>query len=435
MEPGSCTLPLRTETSDLYTIDVEGTTKIKLTDSPEDEGQPSWSPDGRYIAYGIRNTAHILDLNTMATKQIFEVLYSDWLTQFTWSPNSETLTYTAVGKDSYTIWDILGHIASEGFGSLGRIVPHQGNRIGSLNWSPRGDSFVYSGSIKSFGDIGLFITASGAGSEPRLLTVSTNHTLLFDIDWSPDGTTLVYAIFNENSPWDIYRIDPDGENQTRLTENPGSNKNLGYCSPEWSPDGSKIVFLSRSEHAKDEIFIMSSDGSEQTNLTNDPDNSNTNRWYPQWQPIRKSMNIPLSKMDGETIREAAEIGAYIPGRSIDDIVLNLEENDYECTLRQDDPAGSRSANCQRSAGTLNYDVQIFSQSPDQFDKIAASIRDNSDIVTENSISDFLSYAATLPFLGQPEKQELMIEELVNYFVNNGVGWVMKTSYGDIDLTI
>ena len=194
----------------------------------------------------------------------------------------------------------------------------------------------------------------------------------------------------------------------------------------------EIAFLAKSENAKYEIFIINPDGSELTNLTNDPDHSKLRRWHPQWQPIRKPMNIPLSKMDGETIREAAAIGNFIPGRSIDDIVLNLEENDFECNMYQDDPRGWRRARCQYSAGTLEYFVQIFSQSPDQFDRITASIREHSDTITENSISDFLSYAATLALLGQPEIQELMKEELVNIFNNNGVGWEMDISYGDLD---
>jgi len=416
--------------SDLYAIDVEGTTKIKLTDSPEDEWGPSWSPDGRYIAYGIQNTAHVLDLNTMEAKQILEISNSQWLGQFTWSPDSEILTYTAVGKDSYTTWEIFGHLANEGFGSVGPIVYHQGFKVGFLNWSPRGDSFVYSSEIKSYGDIGLYITASDPGNEPRLLTVSTNF--FFDTDWSPDGTTLVYTIPDEDSPWDIYRIDPDGENQTRLTENLSGNKSMGYRSPVWSPDGSKIAFLSESDPAKYEIFIMNPDGSEQTNLTNDPDLTKIRRWHPQWQPLRIPMNIPLSTMAGEPIREAAEIEISIPGRAIDDLVLNLEENGFECKSRFE---VIHSTSCNRSAGTLDYSVKISSQSLDQFDRIEANIRESSDTVTEQSFSDFLGYTVTLAFLGQPELQELAKEELVNYFDNHGAGWTLDTAYGDLDLTI
>jgi CSLREA domain-containing protein len=60
---------------------------------------------------------------------------------------------------------------------------------------------------------------------------------------------------------EIYVMNPDGSNQTRLTNNPGSN-----FFPSFSPDGSKIVFGSARD-GNSEIYVMNSDGSNQTRLT------------------------------------------------------------------------------------------------------------------------------------------------------------------------
>ena len=64
---------------------------------------------------------------------------------------------------------------------------------------------------------------------------------------------------------DIYLLDPNGTNETRLTERAGFNTN-----PSWSPDGSRIAFLSTRDNPAgnvSELYVMAADGSEQTRLT------------------------------------------------------------------------------------------------------------------------------------------------------------------------
>ncbi|MFC1539731.1 SBBP repeat-containing protein, partial [Candidatus Latescibacterota bacterium] len=73
---------------------------------------------------------------------------------------------------------------------------------------------------------------------------------------------------------EIYVINPDGSNQTRLT-----NNSVSDSQPSWSPDGTKIVFNS-SRDGNDEIYIMDADGSNQINLTN----NTANEFDPTWSP-------------------------------------------------------------------------------------------------------------------------------------------------------
>jgi Tol biopolymer transport system component len=64
--------------------------------------------------------------------------------------------------------------------------------------------------------------------------------------------------------YEIYTMEPDGSNQTRLTNNSGYD-----ISPKWSPDGTKIAFLRANVFQLGyDIYVMNADGSNQTRLTN-----------------------------------------------------------------------------------------------------------------------------------------------------------------------
>ena len=93
---------------------------------------------------------------------------------------------------------------------------------------------------------------------------SLNHvidtTSNFHPAWSPDGTKIAFASTRDSNP-EIFVMDPNGFNVTRLTFNPAND-----AQPAWSPDGTKIAFASdRTGDA--EIYVMNADGSGQTNLT------------------------------------------------------------------------------------------------------------------------------------------------------------------------
>ena len=78
---------------------------------------------------------------------------------------------------------------------------------------------------------------------------------------SPDGSKIVFHS-DRTGAREIYVMDVDGANQTRLTDTTGDNAFATF-----SPDGSKIVFTS-SRTGDLEIFVMDANGSNQVRLTN-----------------------------------------------------------------------------------------------------------------------------------------------------------------------
>jgi Tol biopolymer transport system component len=114
-------------------------------------------------------------------------------------------------------------------------------------------------------------------NQPKRLTFFGTRGA-YDPDWSPDGKQIAFV--GDGPQSDIYVMNADGTDQTRITSNPAQDS---Y--PAFSPNGKYIAFSSdrgnadgSSEH---DIWKMKSDGSNPTQLTDDP----AHNVGPNWQPL------------------------------------------------------------------------------------------------------------------------------------------------------
>lgn len=89
---------------------------------------------------------------------------------------------------------------------------------------------------------------------------------------SPDGRRIVFVSDRETSGCDIWVMDTDGANLSRLTGNtPGERCNNW---PRWSPDGTRIAFVSNREMRQSgstiglyDVYVMNADGSNPQNVS------------------------------------------------------------------------------------------------------------------------------------------------------------------------
>jgi dipeptidyl aminopeptidase/acylaminoacyl peptidase len=84
---------------------------------------------------------------------------------------------------------------------------------------------------------------------------------------------IVFTSFRHSTP-EIYTMNADGSNQTRLT-----NNSVSDFEPAWSPDGRRIAFVSSRDN-NNEIYSMKSDGSDVTRLTNEFAQDELPAWSP-----------------------------------------------------------------------------------------------------------------------------------------------------------
>jgi Tol biopolymer transport system component len=133
------------------------------------------------------------------------------------------------------------------------------------SWSPDGKKIAFTKGSNVEG-IGIHIyVMSARGGKPIQLTYNRSTVDEYPA-WSPDGKKIAFASAplkgTSIGKYDIYVINIDGSNLTRLTKE-------GGWDPCWSPDGKKIAFVSNRDGSVN-IYIMNADGSNVTQITKMP---------------------------------------------------------------------------------------------------------------------------------------------------------------------
>jgi Tol biopolymer transport system component len=178
----------------------------------------------------------------------------------------------------------------------------------------------------------IYIMNADGNDQTRLTDNSASDG---DPSWSPDGTKIAFdSTIDEDGNRDIYIMNADdGSGQTRLTDDPAFDTD-----PSWSPDGTKIAFSSNREDDNSEIYIMNSDGSGQTRLT---DNS-ADDFSPSWSPDSEKIAFVSDRDNG----------------NFDIYIMNADDGSGQTRLT-DDPAfdgfPSWSPDSEKIAFTSNRD--------------------------------------------------------------------------------
>ena len=226
---------------EIYVMNADGSGQTRLTNNTENDWGPSWSPDGRRIAF---------------------------------SPYGFTHRVESQGGESYRAsYGNLEIYVMNADGSGHTRLTNNTEGDGNPSWSPDGRRIAfYSWRDENWGDGNSEIYVMNAdGSGQTRLTNNTEGDR--DPSWSPDGRRIAFTSSRDGKS-EIYVMNADGSSQTRLTNNTDAD-----WDPSWSPDGRRIAFTS-SRDGKSEIYVMNADGSSQTRLTNNTDAD----WDPSWSP-------------------------------------------------------------------------------------------------------------------------------------------------------
>jgi Tol biopolymer transport system component len=293
---------------DLYVGLVAGGSLVRVTNDPNLEMRPRWSPDGGRLLYARLNDAGIYDLwivpalGGTARRLLLNGAYPAW------SPDGRTIAYSARGA----LWtcDASGENPQPVTHSeppllhLEPAFSHDGRRLafvrrstgpygemaivdlvtravatithdGALAWSPAwspDDRFIYFASSRG-GTTNVWKIPSASG-EPEQITAGQGADT--DIDLSADGKRLVFSTFRINLNIAELSLDPGSlGRRTWLT----SDAARGELGPRYSPDGKRIAYFTNRGGAEREcIWVMDADGGNPIKLVED----NAINVFPRW---------------------------------------------------------------------------------------------------------------------------------------------------------
>jgi hypothetical protein len=223
---------------------------VRIVVPADDTSHPRECPLGSHL--------EILDVGTGER----QIIYSS-STPFeapNWTPDGQALIYNSEGRlYRFDLATGLRSLLETGFATRNNndhVLSFDGTMLGMSDHTEEGHSIVYVVPVE--------------GGTPRRLTAQGPSYMH---GWSPDGAYLVYT-GQRGGEYDIYRIDVEGGEETRLTTAPGLDDG-----PEYTPDGRFIYFNSvRSDTMQ--IWRMAADGSGQEQMTDDE----YNNWFPHVSP-------------------------------------------------------------------------------------------------------------------------------------------------------
>ena len=276
---------------EIYVMDADGGNQRRLTNNPSSDYAPSWSSDGKRIAFVSDRDGHV-DANGWLTAEIY-VMDADGgnpqnLTNNpsddrtpSWSPDGKRIVFSSDrdmegGEAAHNVEIYV----MDADGKNQERLTNNPDEDKDPSWSPDGKRIAFSAKRDGHfrGEDGItyeiYVMDVDGGNQQRLTENRKNDK---DPSWSPDGERIAFSA-DRKGGWEnfeIYVMDADGGNQQRLTENRVFDED-----PSWSPDGKRIAFWSNREADIEnaEIYVMDADGGNPQNLTNHPHGDANPAW-------------------------------------------------------------------------------------------------------------------------------------------------------------
>jgi Tol biopolymer transport system component len=309
---------------DIYWQRVGGKAKDNLTkDSPADDTQPAYSPDGSYIAFRSERKPkgiYVMEGTSENVRRVSDIGYNP-----SWSPAGTELV---VSMDAFTLPTTRSLIPSalwviEVATGAKRLLT-EGDAV-QPSWSPNGHRIAYWGLQPGGGQRDIWTIPAKGGPA---VAVTNDSAFDWNPTWSPDGRYLYFAS-DRGGSMNFWRVPIDEQsgavkgppetvttpsvysqhlsfsrdgrqlayvqrsetqNLHRIAFDPASGKTSGtseaiiqgteyVTEPDISPNGEWIVYSSQGEKQED-IFLAKLDGSGRRQLTNDGANDRCPRWAP-----------------------------------------------------------------------------------------------------------------------------------------------------------
>lgn len=271
---------------EIFAMTADGTDPRQLTHTPEvnwntsEHWNPSWSPDGTKVIFASVGNIYVMDVERNTLMRL--PAHSGMAHAPAWSPDGTKIAFFSRRDGNCDIYLMNADGTNQQRLTKAAEVLEPLN----LSWSPDGTRIAFAVDKHRQNVITeiFVVNADGTGLGQLAQDLSGGS-----IAWSPDGTKIAFGSNHNDITAEIYVMDVDGTDLTQLTTNTYPDRN-----PSWSPDGTAIAFVSRREGNGD-IYRMNADGTDQRRLTSTPAYEDE----PSWAPFRHigatRIGVPVSR--------------------------------------------------------------------------------------------------------------------------------------------
>ena len=253
------------QSSDIYTINFDGSDLTKVTNYRSVTLSPRWSPDGQTIGFTSYKDGnpdlYLRRLKDYSTRKISESRGLNLLGG--WSPDGGKLLLTLSKDGNEEIYRM-----DLGSGQLKRLT-HEFSIDVSPVWSPDGRRIAFVSNRS--GSPQIFVMDSDGAQVKRLTFEGSYNT---SPAWSPKGNRLAYE-GRKNGRFKIFSLSEDGSGLLQIGPEAGDNE-----SPSWSPDGRYLTFSQRG-HGAGKVYIMNANGTNIRILYENPFGCMSPSWSPR----------------------------------------------------------------------------------------------------------------------------------------------------------
>jgi dipeptidyl aminopeptidase/acylaminoacyl peptidase len=257
----------------LAVIDVEGTGLRALRGCTI---AASWSPDSSHLACTTSGGVGI-SVADIASGNVVRLVQRG--SDPSWSPDGRTIAYVDAG-----VWVVQAD------GGVPRRVT---NRIldSPPSWSPDSRRLAYIGSATGSGPYDLFtIGVDGAGERRLVRDVDSTESS----QWSPRGSPIAFAKSVAHGPSDaIYVVRPDGTGLRRVGPSAGGESSRELS---WSSDGALLLFArNRFKFSLEADVVLSAGGTGPPRAVTEPFPSGGSNNEPRWLAGASLTAVPRSR--------------------------------------------------------------------------------------------------------------------------------------------